>query len=238
MYTPPAQFNDFFIWFREMTEATWEVHQPRTLEQQRSYGVGGTDWRNGTKWGPGLTTAEIAKLEDIEGRPFPQEYRSFLSILGSPDRSEISFSFKGAEMVQGERSSFPNWLNQEDISARRSRFSESILFDVKNGIWLEAWGNEPINMSEKLDLVSSLIREAPPLLPVWSHRAIPCVQSEHPLPVLSIYQTDAIILADSLRDALLLDFSYLVGVSRAKQSDAPIELPDEYGFWRDLVVFN
>ncbi len=235
MALPPEPLDEFLHWFRETTEAVWQNHRPITLKEQKRYGVGGSDWKTGTKWRPGLTDAQIADLERAEGRPFPEDYRLFLSILGAPDRKQIGFGFRGHELIEREHASLPDWLDPQDIASRRADFLESILFDVKHDMWLSFWGEEPNSLSEKINRVTKLVEEAPPLLPVFEHRAIPSVRSDRPLPVLSIHQTDAIVIASSIREALLVDMGDLIGFPFYESFDTPAEMPEDYGFWRDLV---
>ena len=235
MSAAPDEFDDFLHWFRDASENFWADHRPITLAEQARAGVGGSDWQPGTRWAP-LDHAEIARAEAMAGAVFPSDFRLFLATLGVPDRPQIAFFFEGAELTEGRGQHFADWRDPKDITARREGCLERILFDVEKGLWIDAWGTPPEIMAERMSAAQDLFRNAPVLLPFYGHRFVPAIHDGASPPVLSIHQTDAILYAASMRDALLMDFGKLVGMAGYSGIATPPELPDSLGLWRSILA--
>lgn len=75
---------------------------------------------------------------------------------------------------------------------------EGALFDVEyNEVWLPDWGARPALLDEALDVARAELGRSPLLTPLWNHLyAGPSNDS----PVVSIVQTDILVVADTLTD--------------------------------------
>ncbi len=235
MTGPLTELQDFLTRFRTASQAHWALHKPRSLAKQAACGVGGHDWVPGTTWVP-FTEAEIATFEARLGHPFPPEYRVFLETLGTLDRPQIGFGFEGDTMVQGDWHPFVDWRDPVAVSAQQDGVLNSILFDVGHDIWYDSWGPMPEGKADQKAHVTALFRAAPPLLPVFGHRYLLAVDTPAPLPVLSIHQTDVIVWAGSLQDAIMQDLGSLLIPGYTTSYGRVPDPPRSYGFWHDLIV--
>jgi hypothetical protein len=159
---------------------------------------------------PGLSDAEIARIEDEFGFHFAADHRDFLA-AGLP-------SGRG----------WPDWRGS-DREALRDRLAapvEGVLFDVaRNEFWYEGWGPRPTSDDDAVGVARRYLMTVPRMIPLYSHRYLPAALTGHP--VLSIYQTDIVTYGSNLEDWLHKEF----GLGAPTQDPGRTTVP----FWRDLV---
>jgi hypothetical protein len=145
------------------------------------------------EFGPGLTDAEVARVERTFGFRFPPDLREFLQ-TALP---------RGAQ--------FPDWRSGDDASLRAwlDEPRRGVLFDVQsNAFWLDEWGPRPSDLDEVSAIVEELLRAAPRLIPIYGHRMIPDEPHEAGNPVFSVHQTDIIHYGFDLENYLCAEFHF------------------------------
>jgi hypothetical protein len=166
------------------------------------------------EFAPGLTDLEVEATEDRFGFRFPPDLREFLQTA----------------LPCGPR--FPNWRSG-DVKELREWLNlpkEGILFDIEqNKFWLQEWGPCPDTMAAALDFASTLIEDAPSLIPVYGHRMMPEEPEQHGNPVLSIHQTDIIYYGVNLQQYLSCEFCGL-RYGEAVEGNLP-----RIRFWTDFL---
>jgi hypothetical protein len=165
---------------------------------------------------PGLSASELAAAQERAGVPFP------------PDLCELLT----ATLPTGE--GFPDWRKRpkKSLEAFRQEIIEGIEFDaIHNAVWVASWGEPPTNRGDLRELIMEKVREAPALIPIWGHRAIPNEPLEAGNPVYSIVQTDIIVYGHDLADYLRREFD-----QRAVES--PPGAARTIRFWTDLLDAN
>jgi hypothetical protein len=137
----------------------------------------------------GLTAEECAATERRYGFSFPPDLREFLS-CGLPVPED-----------------FPNWRTGKiqrsrtttEISELLDWPCEGMCFDIENNeFWMPDWGPRPSDLPEAFQLARRMVRQAPPLIPVFSHRFLPAEPPTEGNPVLSVWQTDIIYYGPDL----------------------------------------
>ncbi len=242
----PKTLKEFLIWFKEHTEISWQDYNTVTFEECQQTGIGSCDWIRGTKWISGFTSEQIDSFEQTWNLKFPPDYRIFLELLGTVDKPTfcVHWAEEGNKMEQGQKPSFYNW--QTDQGAIKEALElplEGILFDVENNVtWLDSWGKRPNTAEERKELISNLIKQAPPLIPIIGHRYLLGMPLEAGNPVLSVHQTDFIIYGSTLRNFLILELGDLLGINpshqrtyRALTKDAYIKGFSSIPFWGELI---
>jgi hypothetical protein len=104
---------------------------------------------------------------------------------------------------------FPDWRNRprEVMEEWRTTLIDGFVFDVvNNDFWPRTWGSRPDDPAELREIVTERLAEAPALIPIYAHRAIPNEPLEAGNPVFSVWQTDIIIYGDDLADYLRHEF--------------------------------
>lgn len=237
MVPPPTGFNeDFLLWFREETEATWASYKPLAFEAYVAGRAGGLDWQAGTRWTRDLDERAIDDIERQWGLRFPSDYRLFLRFLHATDRPRKGALYAGGyELVPAEGPGVYHWRHDEaSIRAALEAVVEGIVFDVENNVlWQERWGARPSTAQERERVVRAQILAAPRLAPMFGHRALvlePCVTGN---PVLSIHQSDIIVYGGDLRTYLLTEFSALLPSGLAP-TPSPSDTWNAVRFWLDL----
>lgn len=169
----------------------------------------------------GLTNAEFEAVEKQYGFSFPPDLREFLS-MGLPVSDD-----------------FPNWR-----TGKRSRGDRElpiadlvewpavgICFDVEHdGFWMEEWGPRPDNLKEAFKIARLRVKQAPPLIPVFSHRFLPTEPSLEGNPVMSVYQTDIIYYGLDLVSYLTNEFELPV-----EDQENGNKEPRRIRFWSDII---
>lgn len=175
--------------------------------------------KSGIELSDGLKESEIGKIEQIYEFKFPKSLRDFLSYT-----LPISVEFY-------------NWRDFSDENIKEIKQAMNYVFEyLKNdpideifpneGYWnTQKWGPMPEDGSRKRAVVLEAAKIAPKIIPVYSHRYMPCLKLPDP-PVLSIHYTDVICYGENLYDYFLREFS--------KKSFDPIGKFPQVPFWSDL----
>ncbi len=106
-----------------------------------------------------------------------------------------------------------------------------LIFDVENNdLWWPTWGERPVTAEARAAVLRDVVSEAPRLVPLVSHRYLPCEPNESGNPVFSIYQSDAIYYGVDLIDYFEREFGNKTG---------PVVGPVKpIRFWSELVSRN
>ena len=159
---------------------------------------------------PGLTSSELAAVEQEFGFSFADDHRAFLAA--------------GLPYGRG----WPDWRDG-DRGQLRERLAlpvEGVLFDVaENGFWYEGWGPQPAETAEAVTVARRLLMTVPRLVPVHSHRYLPAGRGTSGHPVLSVMQTDILGYGADLAAYIRHEF----GGEPLKPGRPTVT------FWRDLV---
>lgn len=140
---------------------------------------------------PGLSPAEIDRVQQLLGASLPPDARTLLTTL--------------LPASQG----FPDWRggSEEELRWRCDGPVEGVLFDVEvNAFWLKEWGTRPASPEEAADVARRYLTAVPRLLPLWGHRYLPCDPPMAGNPVFSITQTDVIYTGNDLADYFASEF--------------------------------
>ncbi len=139
----------------------------------------------------GLTDAEVKSVETRFGFRFPPDLREFL-------QTALPHGPQFPDWRSGDEAILLDWLD----SPRRG-----ILFDVEHGFWLEEWGSPPRSLTEATEVVTALVKSAPKLIPIYSHRMMPEEPHLSGNPVFSVHQTDIIHYGFDLADYFRNEFN-------------------------------
>lgn len=149
----------------------------------------------GIKFDPGLTDAEVEKVEKRFGFQFPVDLKAFLQLA----------------LPVGEK--FPNWRSSENEKLIKwlDQPRQGVEFDVlHNNFWLDEWGPRPKTLEEVEKIINKLLKSAPILIPIYAHRMMSCEPNISGNPVFSVHQTDIIHYGFDLLDYLKHEFKVLV----------------------------
>lgn len=142
-----------------------------------------------------LSNAQLGELEGAMGHALPFEV-GMLLVMGLPD---------------GER--WWRWSEPaDDVAAWNASLLDGLLFDVEhNDVWLSSWGPQPVSLDDRRSLATAAFTDAPSLLPIHGHRAVPLTiardeTSSDSNPVLSVVQTDVITYGSDLAAWLNREF--------------------------------
>jgi hypothetical protein len=167
----------------------------------------------------GLTLAELDAVQEQTGTAFP------------PDLCELLM----ATLPTGR--GFPDWRTRarETLAAFREQLIDGIEFDaVHNDVWVASWGDRPTNSDEVREVISQQVRDAPVLIPLYSHRALPNEPLEPGNPIFSVHQTDVIVYGSDLGDYLLQEF-HPGRAKRAARRPRMLSEIREIRFWTQLL---
>ncbi len=225
----PEDYIEFLYWLKEKTEAMWS---------QGATERGEPHWTDDAKW-IGMTDDDIDGVEKKYGIRFVWEHRQFLKILHTIDRYETyayKETFDEEEEVKIETCPFYyNWLSDDEYLKRMLEWPyREILKDVlKGSLWLESWGEKAASEEEKTRIFDDWFRKTPKLLPLTSHRFLVSDETLADRPVLSVWGSDTIVYAWSLKHFLLNDFSDALGLMDYLYDDGgnlrSVEYGDELG---------
>jgi hypothetical protein len=141
--------------------------------------------------GPGLSAQELAVAQEASGVAFPPDLCALLT----------------ETLPTG--SGFPDWRHnpQGAMQEWRDWLVDTIHFDVvNNGFWLPEWQSRPDDRDRSRTVLANYLTEAPMLIPIYGHRAIPNEPLETGNPVFSVMQTDIIVYGRDLADYLVAEF--------------------------------
>jgi hypothetical protein len=106
-----------------------------------------------------------------------------------------------------------------------------ICFDVEHdGFWIRDWGPKPDVLQEAFQIARKLVKQAPPLIPVFSHRFLPAEPATAGNPVLSVYQTDIIYYGIDLASYFANEFEF-PPASHGNGDKSPRRIR----FWSDII---
>ena len=162
---------------------------------------------------PGLSEAELTRIEHRFGFVFHPSHREFLA----------------AALPTGER--WVDWRDDDDaaIAERLQWPIEGVLFDVEhNGYWPRPWGPRPSDAATRRVLAEEELSNVPRLVPIYAHRCIPAGPGPEVAPVLSVHQTDVIYYGTDLLDYVTQEFA---NPPARRDAGEPARVP----FWSDLV---
>lgn len=242
------EFDEFLNWFRHRTEAAWQNHEPRHFYVYLQSGVGGTDWRPNTLWIGGFSESEIKDFERRWNIKFPPDYRQFLSVLGAPNKDMVGLAWSQEReregMAQISKPSFYNWKSDE--VALKNAFEwplDGLLFDIEHDLWLSEWGPRPNAMKDRKKLISNLVAEAPPLIPIIGHRYLVGYPIEAGNMVLSVYQSDIIVYGTDFRRFLIAEVRSLLGIDEIQATHYSNKNYDKekissIPFWGNIMIAN
>jgi hypothetical protein len=175
----------------------------------------------GCEIGPGLTDADLARVERDYEFEFADDHRAFLA-AGLPLSIPLPWR---------HGSPWPDWRDGDpaEIRERLACPVEGALFDVEhNALWLPSWGQRPADDSEALEIARQHLDQAPKMIPVSGRRYLPAGHGTYGHPVLSIYQTDIIVYGTDLADYIDQEF---VRYSLSADWTPPPMVP----FWSDFL---
>jgi hypothetical protein len=145
----------------------------------------------GVLFSDGLSDEEIARAEEQYCIRFPPDLRAFLQ-TASP---------KGIP--------FPDWRSADSAFIREMLDwpLHGLLFDVEHNVfWLSEWGTRPDSLEDAKHIAEQNVRQAPKLIPVYSHRMMPERPHAAGNPVLSVHQMDIIHYGFDLEDYFRHEF--------------------------------
>ena len=159
---------------------------------------------------PGLTDAELTRVEQEFGFSFADDHRAFLA----------------AALPYGR--GWPDWRDgdREQLREKLAMPVEGVLFDVaENDFWYKGWGPQPVGAQDAVAAARRFLMTVPRLVPVHAHRYLPAGRGTSGHPVLSVMQTDIITYGTDLTSYLRHEFD-----------GAPLgQARPTVAFWRDLA---
>jgi hypothetical protein len=180
---------------------------------------------------PGLTDAEIARVERDYGFEFADDHRAFLA-AGLPVNAEPHMSEEGS--YRSPKRPWPDWRNgdPDEIRSQIDWPIRGILFDVEHDVvWHATWGDRPADLEDALAKARVFLARVPRLVPVFAHRYLPSGRGAFGHPVLSIYQSDIVIYGPDLDDYIEKEF----GSARRTLRNALPPSETLVPFWRDFL---
>src|SRR5438270_12187400 len=137
---------------------------------------------------PGLAAAELERAQEEAGVAFPPDLAVFLMDC-------LPVGSTNPRRPPEIRPEFPDWRNDpaEAMSRWRDELLEGVVFDVGHGLWVEEWGARPDDPQEVRARVAEVLDDAPRLIPIYMHRAIPNEPLEAGNPVFSMKQMVIIV---------------------------------------------
>lgn len=148
----------------------------------------------GVVFDDGLKPNEIKEIEGFYNVVFPIELRELYS--------------KGLPISEG----FYNWRDKSRANVNIINFMlnnpiTEIVQDLRDGlVWCDQWGKKPLKYEDSYALMMLHYREAPKLIPVYSHRYIPYMVEIDKVPIFSIHGTDIIYYGTDLISYLEVEF--------------------------------
>jgi hypothetical protein len=133
-----------------------------------------------SEWTTGYTQDELDAAQERFQLPFP------------PDLVDL---FCDRRPLRGY-----DWrVDHEDIIKVLKWPLEGIIFDIENNsFWPGEWGARPTRKDERAEIATTVVAQAPKLIPLISHRFLPTEPFERGNPVFSIHQTDIIYYGANL----------------------------------------
>jgi hypothetical protein len=164
----------------------------------------------GRLWAEGYSQAELDAAQEKFGLRFPPD----LVALLRERRPVLGYDWR---------------TDETEIRAMMRWPLEGLLFDVENDhLWWAEWGERPATEGARAEVLAAVVRAAPPLIPLVSHRYLPAEPCESGNPVFSVYQSDVIYYGADLEDYFEREF--------AEGPPGPVDgNVKRIRFWSDLV---
>jgi hypothetical protein len=159
--------------------------------------------------GPRIVS-EFRRRREAEGRVWAEGYTQE-ELDDAQEKYDLTFPpdlialFLERRPVQGW-----DWRSDEpEIREMLERPCEGLIFDVEHdGLWWPEWGDRPDHENERAETLRAIVQQAPKLVPLVSHRYIPCEPNEAGNPVFSIHQSDVIYYGVNLDDYFEREFGH------------------------------
>jgi hypothetical protein len=184
---------------------------------------------------PGLSGAELDRVEREFGFTFADDHRAFLA-AGLPVNSGLPPPQPGVYTAHPEP--WPDWRNgpHDALHDFLTWPTHGVLLDVRRWHWREAWGPRPSDQGAAVELARQRLAEVPVMAPVYGHRYLPAGRGTHGHPVLSMWQTDIIVYGNDLADYIDNEFGQRTTNeseegTRADKADPVVSVE----FWRDYL---
>eukprot|EP01018_Ginkgo_biloba_P002094 Gb_06072 [translate_table: standard] len=123
----------------------------------------------------GLTDEEFDRIETTFSFTFPPDLRSILQ--------------EGLPVGVG----FPNWRSgaTQQLRMMMDLPMAGLSCEISKGrFWWRDWGSQPSNTEAALEIARNYFRQAPVLVPIYSHCYIPCSPNLAGNPIFFVYQKD------------------------------------------------
>jgi hypothetical protein len=175
----------------------------------------------GVCFSSGLTHDTIAKIEKLYEIRFPDSLRTF---------------YQTALPISVGDTEFPRWddFSQENINLIRERIHAPyrwlMLAIINHPYWLSSWGERPLTFEDIEKRVGELFKNAPTLLPIYSHRYIPVMEGIEDPPIISSVGQDTVYYGHTLEEYLKIEFLN----DHVQSFDCVQRIP----FWSDIIEGN
>ena len=170
---------------------------------------------HGIEFQIGLTVEEILNIEDIYEIKFPDSLRELLMMALPVSKGFYNWRDTGEKNVMFIRET----INRPFINV--NEMAEEVY-------WNDNWGYEPKD-EEKIALeVRKRLRNAPKLIPFYSHRYMPMLEDKNP-PIISIHGIDIIYYGKNIEEYIEVEFSGKNQNTIDFQSIKPIQ------FWSEIM---
>ena len=170
----------------------------------------------GVNFSEGLNDEQLSVIEETYDISFPEKLRRFYKI-GVPYSDDLN--------------EFPKWndFSAENIALIREWIASPakwLLGDVKNGFWIDSWGESPSDDDTAVHIVSELLEKSPKLIPIYNHRFLPKLDGVDDPPVISTVGRDTVFYGNGLDDYFSCEY---LGAKEPKPVSIYIPL------WSDII---
>lgn len=183
---------------------------------------------HGVHFAPGLTETELSNAEECYGIVFPKALREFyavgLPVSTDPPNPPPTLRWDW----------FPLWndFSEESTAIIRDQMEwplTGLLYDVKNGYWMKAWGERPEAMEDRLAVCREVYaKRSPKLIPVYVRSYVPQMDGAEDPPVLSVYGLDTLYVGKTFADYMYRHF--------AERSHEAVKPETIVPFWQNIVT--
>ncbi|MBP3388064.1 MAG: hypothetical protein J6L23_05950 [Clostridia bacterium] len=164
----------------------------------------------GVKFEKGLCERDFKRIKEIYGITFPEVWKRFY-------KAGLPVSIKKDEKKLSSPMPFPIWndYSEENVERIKTKMKKpyewlksDVLtsFDSNKPFWLKDWGTLPETKEEAAIRFDELIKTAPVLIPVYSHRYVPMLENIIDPPVISTVGIDTIMYGKNQFDYLQNEF--------------------------------
>jgi hypothetical protein len=179
--------------------------------------------------GPEIIMSDFERSRRAEGRIWAEGYKRHeldlaQETFGLTFPHDLIALFLERRPVRGW-----NWRSDGEHIRRMLAWPlRGLLFDVEqNDLWWPQWGERPDTAETRAEVLRDVVNQAPKMVPLVSHRYLPCEPNESGNPVFSIHQSDVIYYGADLADYFEREFGNARG---------PIVGPvKRIRFWSELV---